>query len=378
MKKRFRIGIDARFLGSRSGFGIGVYTEELLAALRKADSQNHYLILVRKDALSRVPLADNFEAVVAEFPHYSLSEQLLYPSFLRQLKLDLIHFTNFNSPAFGFLPPSLVTIHDLTLLFFPGRQRRGLAHRLGYRWVLERAVQRARCIIAVSQHTKKDIIQHLGVAPDKVKVVYEGVASRFRPLKDKLQRSRILRRFGVGDKFILYVGQWRKHKNLANLLRAYALLKQKISLPHELVLAGQADPKMTEVPQLIKKLGLEKDVIITGFVPDEELAALYSTAEVFVFPSLYEGFGIPPLEAMSCGCPVAAAGYSSLPEVLDQAALFFNPESVEEIAGAINKLLSSYTLRRELKDKGFSWVKRYSYGKMAREMVKLYRGVLES
>jgi len=375
-KRRFRIGIDARFLGSRGGFGIGVYTEELLSALRKLDRTNHYLVLVRQEALPHVPLAENFEAIVADFPHYSLSEQLLYPSFIRRLKLDLIHFTNFNSPVIGYLPPSVVTIHDLTLLFFPGHKRKGWLDRTGYRWVVERATGRAKKIIAVSAHTKKDIEERLGVPGEKIRVIHEGVAKRFHLLKDKKETSRILRRFGITGKFLLYVGQWRKHKNLINLIRAFALLKQKTALSHELVLAGQIDSQMPAIPELIKKLSLERDIVMTGFVPDEELPHLYNAADLFVFPSLYEGFGIPPLEAMSCGCPVVAARSSSLPEVLGEAALFFDPRRVEDIAGTINRVLFSYSLKRELREKGLSQAKRYSYNKMAKETLKVYQEVL--
>lgn len=374
--KKWRIGIDARFLGSRSGFGIGVYAEELLAALRQVDKQNRYFVLVSKNSLPRVPLAENFEAVVADFPYYSVSEQLVYPSFLRRLKLDLIHFTNFNSPVIGSLPPSIVTIHDLTLLFFTGRRRKRLIDRLGYRYVIERAAQRAKRVIAVSRFTKNDIVKHLNVPVEKVKVVYEGVSKRFRPLSDKAQIGRTLRRFGISSRYLLYTGQWRKHKNLANLMRAYALLKKKTDLPHELVLTGQLSSQAPEVPELIKKLNLERDVIITGFVPDEELAALYSAADLFVFPSLYEGFGIPPLEAMACGCPVVASNVSSIPEILGDAALFFDPLSVEDMAGAIHKALSSFNLRRELKAKGFERIKKFSYAKMARETLKTYQEVL--
>jgi glycosyltransferase involved in cell wall biosynthesis len=185
-----------------------------------------------------------------------------------------------------------------------------------------------------------------------------------------------LRRFGISSRYLLYTGQWRKHKNLANLMRAYALLKKKTDLPHELVLTGQLSSQAPEVPELIKKLNLERDVIITGFVPDEELAALYSAADLFVFPSLYEGFGIPPLEAMACGCPVVASNVSSIPEILGDAALFFDPLSVEDMAGAIHKALSSFNLRRELKAKGFERIKKFSYAKMARETLKTYQEVL--
>ncbi len=375
--KPWRIGIDARFWGSRGGFGIGVYTEELLTALRQLDTSNRYLILVRKEALASVPLAENFEAVVVPFPHYSLAEQFFYPSLLRSLRLDLIHFTNFNTPIVGGLPPSLVTVHDLTLLFFPGKTRRSFWHRLGYRLVMEKGIQRAKKIIAVSEHTKNDLSRFLQVPAQKIRVIHEGISTRFKPVKDQALIDKVLRRFGISREYLLYVGQWRQHKNLINLIRAFALLKKATRLPHELVLAGGVDPRSLEILPLIKKLGLEKEIVLTGFVADEELPALYSGAALFVFPSLYEGFGFPPLEAMSCGCPVVASASASLPEVLDGAALFFDPTQAEEMAAKIHQVLSSFGLRRELREKGLKQAKKFSWRKTAQETLRLYRELLK-
>lgn len=379
MKKSYHIGIDARLFGTAQAAGIGTYAEELVGNLIKIDEENRYTVFIPREISDFFPFyAKNLKKRVVAYPHYSYSEQLLYPGVLAAAQLDLIHYTNFNSPVFYTRSKSVVTIHDLTLWFYPGRRAENWLRRWAYRHVIRKSCENATRVIAVSQHTKKDIVKYLKIDPNKVDVVYEGVPSRYRPIKDSKKIEAIKTKYNISRPFFLYVGQWRPHKNLVRMLRAFALLRHRYNVDYQLVLVGKADADAPEVKTTIKKLGIQEAVIITGYVADGDLPYFYSEAEAFIFPSLYEGFGIPPLEAMASGTPVLSSSASVMPEVLGDAALFFDPTNIEDMAQAMHKLVTTYRTKRELREKGFRQVKKYSYTKMAQQTLAVYKKVLLS
>ena len=301
----YHIGIDARLFGTAQAVGIGQYTEELIRHLVKQDQNNQYRVFLSPKSWAEFPIyATNLTKEKVNFSHYSLTEQLLYPRTLNRADLDLIHFTNFNSPIWWRQVPSVVTIHDLTLWFFAGRTHKSWWRRWAYRLAIKRVCQNARKIIAITQATKQEIIRILQIPENKITVIYESVAERYRPINDHTKIDNIKRKFNISKPYLLYVGQWRQHKNVVRLIRAFHLLRRRHQLDYQLVLVGKIDRQCPEVLTAISQLGIKAEVILTGYVPDADLPLLYNGAAAFVFPSLYEGFGITPLEALACGPPV--------------------------------------------------------------------------
>lgn len=375
----YRIGIDARLFGTAQAAGIGTYTEELIGNLIKTDPNNSYTAFVTPETAATFPFySPNLTKTVVPYRHYTYAEQLFYPRILKKAGLDLIHYTNFNSPVWMKNIKSVVTIHDLTLWFYPGRKNRSLFTKWVFRYVIAKSCRNASRIIAVSEGTKRDIIKYLGVDPDRIDVIYEGVAPRIRYQADPGRIEMIKAKHGITAPFFLYVGQWRNHKNLVRLIRAFAILRRRYNLEHQLVVVGQRDPLAPEIPATIKQLGLQDAVITTGYVSDSALPDFYSAAEAFVFPSLYEGFGLPPLEAMAQGTPVISSNASVMPEILGDAALYFDPLDIEDIAAKLHQFAASYKLKHELKERGEIQVRKYSFAKMARETLAVYRKVLDS
>jgi len=372
----YRIGIDTRLLGTAQAAGIGRYTEELVRNLIKYDSTNQYCIFTTNATSDLLVYAPNLNQIKVNFPHYSLREQLFYPYILQRAKLDLIHYTNFNSPVLFTGAPSVVTIHDLTLWFFAGRRHRGWLKRMAYKFIIQRTCQQAKHIIAVSATTKSDIIKYLGIDEQKISVVHLAPANEYKPVTNSAKIDSLKRKFNITKPYLIYVGQWREHKNIIRLMRAFSLFRRRYGLDYQLVLVGKMDRRYAALPAIIKELNLANDVVTTGYVSDADLPYLYSNAELFVFPSLYEGFGLPPLEAMACGTPVVASNFSSLPEVLGDAARYFDPLDIETMAKTMAEVARNFSLRHEMKLKGIAWVKRYSFETMAKTTLKIYQQVL--
>ena len=371
------IGIDARLFGTAQAAGIGQYAEELVRYLVKNDTTDQFHVFVTGEANHAFPIyAPNLTKLAVPYRHYTYSEQFLYPTILKKTKLDLIHYTNFNSPIFFKGIKSVVTIHDLTLWFFPGRKQKGVFKRWLYRIVIQRACQNAQHIIAITETTKKEIVKMLKIDPAKITVVYEAASERYRPLADPVGLESMKRKFNITKPYFLYMGQWRAHKNVVRLIRAFALVRRRYQLDYQLVLGSKIDPAYPQIQSTIKELGLKDDVILTGYISDNELPQLYGGADCFVFPSLYEGFGLPPLEAMSCGTPVASSNVSCMPEVLGDAARYFDPLDVEEMARVMAEIGKSYSLKRELREKGLRQARLYSFDRMAEETLAVYHRVL--
>ena len=338
----------------------------------------------------------NLKIVEVDAPIYSFKEQYNFLKTVVKEKLDVMHFTHFNRPIF-YNRPSIITIHDLTPIYFPGKKRSSFVEQFAYRLVLKSALKKANRIIAVSNFTKKDILKNFSFLDEgKIAVIYEGIA---RFAEDPKQFVNHKSKFLNLKPYLLYVGVWREHKNLLGLIRAYEKLKQNsnsiqywrkcrenefkkiASLKLEdlknlkLVIVGKPDPYYPEVPEAAEKSPFKKDIILTGYVSDEELFLLYQNAAAFVFPSFYEGFGLPPLEAMSYGVPVVSSNAASLPEILGDAALYFDSKNTEEMADKIAQALFDGDLRKILVEKGKKQVLKYSWQKMAQETLKVYNKI---
>ncbi|MDD2730663.1 MAG: glycosyltransferase family 1 protein [Candidatus Portnoybacteria bacterium] len=360
------IGIDARFFGPRAK-GLGRYTEKLIAELEKQDSVNDYVIFLRQPEFLRYqPANPRFKKVLADWRWYSLAEQIFMPLAIARQKVDLMHFPHFNVPIF-WRGPFVVTVHDLILRHFSTRR----ASTLGplsywfkyqiYKIVIKSAVKRAAKIITISRFVKEDIMKSFNVPADRIAVIYEGAPAA--------ESEKKIKNRPVG-RYLLYVGNAYPHKNLENLLAAFEILRRDYQPDLRLVLVGEEDYFYRRL-----KARAPNGVVFAGFASDRELAEIYQRAGVYVFPSLCEGFGLPPLEAMACGVPVAAAKATCLPEVLGEAAVYFDPKDANDMASKIAGILKNNQLRQTLKEKGLAQIKKYSWEKMACQTMEIYAGV---
>lgn len=373
-----RIGIDARFYGPEQK-GLGRYTQEVVDGVTNIGRENEYVIFLSKANYGKF-VTDNpkVKKVLADIKWYSLSEQILMPLIIRRAKVDLMHFQHFNVPLFCF-KKYIVTIHDLILIKHPTQRASTLGpwlYRLkntAYRIVIRIATRRAKKIIAVSEYTRRDIIKQFNVDPDKVVVTYEGVTRRIsRPINQN--DKKVVLRYNIHKPFLLYVGNAYPHKNLEKLIQNFPEIKEK-SYDLQLVLVGKDDYFYSRLKKLAKTNKYASDVIFPGFIEDNHLVSLYSQAEVYVFPTLFEGFGLPPLEAMQYGCPVLSSNRTCLPEILGGAALYFDPQNTIQLVNQTIKLLSNQDLRSDLVKRGYQQVKKYSWQECSRNTLKLYNKI---
>ena len=357
------------------GSGIARYTEEISHAVLDADSENEYVLFFRNENQAK-PYQKYFaKKVIADIPHYSFAEQFRFPRILQKEKLDVVHFPHFNVPIF-YNKPFVVTIHDLTHTRFPGRRKSHFFHRLAYNAVLAAAIKKSVKIIAVSQSTKKEILEYFGVEPSKLTVVYEGVNQNYQLLDKERAVAEVNNRFKISKPYILYVGVMRRYKNLPNLAKAFDMLKDE-GVDAELVMVGEDDPFYPEIKQSIQASKHSKEIRLLGRVSDEDLNYLYNACSLYVQPSLAEGFGLTTLEAASCGVPIAASDIPTLREVLGQAAEYFDPSNVENMADVIINILHDEARGEELANLGLKRASQFSWKKAAEETINIYKEALQ-
>ncbi len=383
-KKRHRIGIDARFYGPL-GKGLGRYTQEIVDGILSIDTENEYVIFLSKENFDEFESTNpRVKKVLADVRWYTLREQIEMPRLIKKEKLDLMHFPHFNVPIF--CPVKfVVTIHDLILTKFPTMRATTLGpfkyfiKNLGYRFGIKQGIKRAKKVIAISNYTKNDIVKTFKVRESKIVVTYEGVAnlakgqdSRFTA---KLDQREVLSGYCILEPYLLYVGNAYPHKNLEFLIKVFK--KIHATFPDlKLVLVGKKDYFYERLSLFAKEISAPS-VIFPGYVPDRELEVLFSHALAYTFPSKFEGFGLPPLEAMAHGCPVISSDATCLPEVLGDAVLFASPEKEIEWLDKIEQLVNNQTLRSSLISKGFERVALYDWRRCAQETKEVYERVLE-
>lgn len=369
-----KIGIDARMYGPKQA-GLGRYVQQLITGLLEIDSENEFVFFVRdvRDPLLTSPYKGEgkVSVVVADIPWYGLAEQIKFKKIIQKEKLDLMHFPHWNVPLF-YNDPFVVTIHDLIMYHYPRPEATTLgpikfwlkdrAHRI----VLRHAVKKAKKIIVTSEFTRQDVHETLGVELEKMAVTYQAPVVR---TQNTINKTQLLNKFWINKSYVLYVGNSYPHKNLDRLLKAWGIFEKKFGFDYQLVLAGKESVFYTNLKSYVL---CPKSAIFVGYVPDDELAQLYSSASLYVFPSLYEGFGLPPLEAQQYGAPVVSSSASCLPEVLGESALYFDPENVEQMADAIHRGLTDENIRFQLKQNAAENLKRFLGERMARETKNIY------
>jgi glycosyltransferase involved in cell wall biosynthesis len=380
-----RIGINAFFFG-KATTGSGQYTEKLLRELGRVEGNDYFLFLFGKEeASAKWAFPKSFREHSLHTPFDSISgdlaklwfEQVSFPRACSLLRLDIAHVPYFASPLFP-KTPTVVTIHDLIPLILP-LYRGSVLVRL-YTRLVAIAARRADVVITDSESSKEDVIRILKIPEERVRVIYLAADEMFRPVNDEARLSFVRRKYGLPRLYLLYLGGFDQRKNVSMLIRAFALLNRgKTAKRVNLVIAGRLPLKDTpffpDPRSLVEELGIGEEVVFTGWVEEEDKPALYSGALAFVFPSLYEGFGLPPLEAMSCGVPVIASNRASLPEVVGDGGLLFDPEDAEGLAYAIELLLSDEALRAELQRKALAQSARFSWKRCALETLAVYQEI---
>lgn len=373
-----RIGIDARFFGSL-GKGLGRYTQKLIENLEKIDAQNEYYIFLLKENFEEYsPKSSNFHKILADFRWYSFAEQISFPKLLHKYALDLMHFPHFNVPLL-YSKKFIITIHDLILLHFPTLKNTTLNPLLywlkffAYKLTIFSAIKRSQKIITVSQFTKKDILTHYGIVENKIVVTYEASENFLQ--KGVENDAKILEKYGIIKPYLLYVGNAYPHKNLERLVSSFELVgKEKSEL--NMVLVGKHDYFYSQLKKKLLQKKISK-VILPGFIPDEQLRVIYENARAFVFPSLYEGFGLPPLEAMERGTPVISSDHPCMREVLGESAFFVNAKNEKLLAQGILEFLNDSALGKEFVEKGYRQIQKYSWRKMAEQTLFEYQKIIK-
>jgi glycosyltransferase involved in cell wall biosynthesis len=374
-----RIGIDARSV-LKQRTGVGAYTYNLIQNLSCLDRENRYVLFYshHKNLASHIPKIENpnFENRFFRIPNklLNLSWGTIKLPKIDWLvgKVDLYHSPNYNLNILA-RGKSVMTIHDLNFLAYP--QFTISSGRWHYAFKIKSYARKADAVIADSFSTKNEIIKYLKIPEDKIRVIHLGCAGAFQPLPDNERSGKTNEKFKIEGDYILYVGTLEPRKNLQGLIQAYAQCRAKNDFL--LVLAGGKGWKYEHIFSLVDKLRLQDRVIFTGYVEEVDLLPLYQGASLFVYPSLYEGFGLPPLEAMACGLPVVVSNTTSLPEVVGDAGVYVDPNDIGQISDAIDTVLSDAELRRTLIRQGLERAKLFSWEKTAKETLRLYEQVVE-
>lgn len=371
-----RILIDVTSALKQSA-GIGRYTRGLVDALAAHFPHLPIVLVTTRDAppppttwpfpLQRLPFTERQAVIFWQRLRFPLPANWLLG------RADLFHSPDFVLPPLH-RTPGMVTVHDLSFLVYPQYAVPGLEFYL--RGAVPRAVRRATLVLADSENTRRDLIRFWNTPPEKVHVLYPGLTPHFRPVEDARTLANVRRRYGLPERFILSVSRLEPRKNFPGLIRAFNRLKKHARLPHHLVIAGGKGWLYEPIFEEAARSPYRDHIHFPGFVADEDLPALYTLADAFAYPSFYEGFGFPPLEAMACGVPVVCANNSSLPEVVGEGGLLLPAEDEEGWAEALARVLTDEGLRAQLREAGFRQAARFTWQATAERLVALYARVL--
>jgi glycosyltransferase involved in cell wall biosynthesis len=374
-----RIALDIRKVNE---FGIGTYIRNLVLNLANLDQENQYLLVSREQDRSKFDcLPPNFSFLLDHSGESPFWNDVVLPYTLKKSQVQLLHTPHYEAPRF-LRCKSVITIHDCVHILFPNYASSKSAYNQAKK-ATRRTIKNCSHIFTVSEATQRDLARLFLVPEEKITVVYNAIDERAVLSDSPEELKRVLERYQIQDPFLLYAGNIKPHKNIARIIEAFSVIKTELKDDEswknlKLIIIGDELSKHQFLRRTVIRSGVQHDVRFFGFVPYETLKVFYKSAQIFVFPSLYEGFGLPPLEAMANGTPVLASNVSSLPEVLGDAALLINPENVFEISRGLKHLLFDSHLRAELIEKGFEQVRRYSWRQSAELVWKTYKKVIEN
>ncbi len=380
-----RIGIDCSAAFWKTLTGVGVYTYNLVHALSKVDAVNSYTLYpVFYNAFrgfEKRMMPPNFR--IAHDGTRGLLAGVLWPAVVPASvkeaalgEVDIVHSNTFAGPVLK--KKKLVsTIYDATVVTHPECHSR--ANVIRCRRGMEESIRNARAIIAISEHTKKDLVERLGARPELITVTHLAAGPEFREVRDAAALEGVRKKYALPQRYVLFMGSLEPRKNVKTLLQAYAALPENVKKEFSLVIAGAKGWKNSDIPGIVKGLGIEQKTVFPGFIDKGDMSGVYSAASVFVFPSLYEGFGLPILEAFACGAPVVTSDTSSMPEVAGDAARLVDPLDPAALGAAIEDILSDEGRQNEMRAKGLKRAALFSWERCAKETIavyeKVYRGV---
>jgi len=371
-----RIGIDATALPPKP-VGAGNYIIELIRALHALDCQHELIVFAQQHGQSLIDVTSRPGFEWVQVPDLKPAQRLIweqtgFPQLVSEQRLDLLHSLHYTRPLR--LPcRSVVTFHDMTFFLFPQLHTR--SKRIFFPWMIRYSARTADALIADSESTRQDAIRILGLAPDQISTVPLGVRPEFGRVQDQALLETVRNRYQLPDHFLLFVGLVEPRKNLPLLLKSYhQVINRGRSIP--LAVVGRKGWMYEQVTDLIGELGLTDRIHLTGYIPPEDLPIVYNLADIFIYPSLYEGFGLPPLEAMACGTPVITTAVSSMPEHVGQAGLLVPPGDENALTEAIIRLLNDEELRSRLSILGPQQAAQFTWTRTARETLQVYEQVL--
>ena len=375
-----RVAIDIRRM---TEFGVGTYTRNIVRALGRLDAESKFFLLGPTEKVAEIgSLPSNFQTVPLLANESTFKSFLDYRANLKRLNCDLVHI-----PHLFWLPrnlpcPYVMTVHDLLDHMYRARDQSGLRRSLHF-FLTHRALKGAARIFAVSNFTKSEVEKLFDIDSDRTEVVYNAIDERFlRGHASEADRQLLAERYLINHPFLLYAGRISPHKNVVRIIEAFSALKAELEKEElfpglKLIIIGDELSKHPDLRRTVVRSRMQNDVRFMGFVPIEMLRVFYDAAKIFVFPSLYEGFGLPPLEAMAHGTPVVTSNTSSLPEVVGNAAVLVNPENVFEIMRALHRVLLDQALRDKLKVRGYEQAKRFSWDASARQILRVYHEIAD-
>ena len=373
-----KVAIDIRRM---TEFGVGTYTRNVVRALARLDHANHYFLIGSPQKVSEIgPLPPSFKTIPLLDDGTTAKGYIEFRTILKRLDCDLVHIPHLFWMPRGLPCPYVVTVHDVLEHMYRARDRSSLRRSLHFH-LTRRVLKGAGRILAVSKFTKNEIEKLFGIRGSRVEVVYNAIDERFlRGHASENDRQILAERYLVTYPFLLYAGRISPHKNLVRIIEAFSALKGELEKEGKfpdlkLIIIGDELSKHPDLRRTVIRSGVNNDVRFMGFVPIEMLRVFYDAAKVFVFPSLYEGFGLPPLEAMAHGTPVVTSNTSSLPEVVGNAAVLVNPENVFEIMRAVQRVLLDQSLRDRIKQRSYEQTKKFSWDKSAQRILEVYQEV---
>jgi glycosyltransferase involved in cell wall biosynthesis len=373
-----KVAIDIRRM---TEFGIGTYIRNVVRALARLDHDSTYFLIGAPAKVAECgPLPPNFQTIELSGGDDTLKGNLAFRAIVRRLECDLVHVPHLFWIPRGLSCPYVLTVHDLLEHMYGSRQKSNLRRNVHF-YLTRRALRKAARVIAVSQFTKNEIEKLLSIPEKRIEVVYNAIDERFlHGHASTADRELIAQRYLVNYPFILYAGAIRPHKNVVRIIEAFSslkseLLKEQLFPDLKLIIIGDDLSSHPRLRRTVVRSCVQNDVRFLGFVPIEVLRIFYDVAKVFVFPSLYEGFGLPPLEAMAHGTPVVTSNTSSLPEVAGNAALLVNPENVFEIRRGLQRVLLDTVLRAQMKQRGYEQSQRFSWTSSVSRILEIYREV---
>lgn len=365
-----KIAIDARGISWYRGTGIGTYTNNLVNSLLKIDKENVYNLYWSGDNFNNFK-KNNSKIIMTSNKHHRFFEQYYFPYNLDYEKVDIYHVPQNGIGLNSYIHcKRVVTIHDLIPFLMPDTVGRG--YLLKFLKQMPSIIERSDAIITVSEWSKKDILRFFPIDPNKIYVTPLATDLKYRVLNKTKCKNVIYKKYNINSPFILYIGGFSPRKNVKMLVKAFKETCKDLPIDYKLVIVGSYKNEGNEVLKLVEDLNLSSNVIFTGFVDEIDLPLFYNACNLFVYPSLYEGFGLPPLEAISCGAPTIASNTTSIPEVLENCGVLINPNKISELRDSIGKVLTNNKLRDEMIQNGLKRSKEFSWDKTANATLNVY------